>query len=130
MKPTRILSFSQRQELFSGSSCVKYVVYDDRNNNRYDWVARVIYWELCKSLKFCHAAKWYIHWPESVLENETYKILRDFEIQKDHPIPSSKLDLVLISKKKKSLSSSGICCSIGPQNENERKWKDWQILES
>ena len=28
---------------------------------RYDWVGKVIYWELCKRLKFNHNNKWYIH---------------------------------------------------------------------
>ena len=31
----------------------------------------MILWELWKSLKFDHAAKWYIHKPESAVENET-----------------------------------------------------------
>ena len=40
--------------------------------------------------------------PESVLENETHKILWDFEITTDHPIPARTPDLVLINKKKKT----------------------------
>ena len=47
---------------------------------RNDWVAKVIHWELCKKLKFDHKSKWYMHNPESVLKNETYKLLCDFEI--------------------------------------------------
>ena len=43
---------------------------------RYTWVAKVINWELCKKFKFDHE-----HNPESLLENETPKILQDFEIQ-------------------------------------------------
>ena len=35
---------------------------------------------------------------ESDLENETNKILSDFEIQTDCPIPAKKLDIVLIRK--------------------------------
>ena len=30
--------------------------------------------------------KWYMLNPESILENESHKILWDFEIQTDHPI--------------------------------------------
>ena len=40
--------------------------------------------------------------PESVQENETQKILRDFEIQMDHFIQFRKPDLVLINKKKRT----------------------------
>ena len=53
---------------------------------RHDWVGKVIYWKLCKRLKFDHADKLYMHKRESVLENEMHKILCDFEIQMDHPI--------------------------------------------
>ena len=41
-----------------------------------------------------------MHKIESVLENETHKILRDFEIQMDHLIPARSLDLEIILKKK------------------------------
>ena len=36
---------------------------------------------------------------ESVTENETHKILRDFEIQTDHQIPARRPNLMLINKK-------------------------------
>ena len=39
--------------------------------------------------------------PESVMGNETHKILCDFEMQTDHRIPARKPDLILIIKKKK-----------------------------
>ena len=45
-----------------------------------DWVRKVIYKELCKRLKFDETTKWYMDKLESVLEMETCKILRDFEI--------------------------------------------------
>ena len=73
----------------------------------HDWVGKVIQWELCKRPKFDQTTKWYIHKPESVLENGTHKILWDFEIQTDHLIPARKADLELIKKKKGILPSSG-----------------------
>ena len=42
---------------------------------RNDGEGKTIHWELCKRLKFDHTNKWYLHKPESVLENETHKIL-------------------------------------------------------
>ena len=36
--------------------------------------------------EFDHTNKWYMHNPESVLENKTHKILLDFEIQTDYQI--------------------------------------------
>ena len=65
------------------SECNKLAQKEDKN--RYDRVRKVIYWELCKGLKF--ADKWYMHKPESVPENETHTIQWDFEIQTNHPIP-------------------------------------------
>ena len=80
--------------------------------SRHDWVRKVIHWELCKKLKCGHSDKWYVYKPESILENETYEILWDFEIQMISKY--RRLDLVLINKKKL----------------NKRKQKDWQIPRS
>ena len=44
-----------------------------------------------------------MHKPESVLENETHKILWDFEIKTDHLIPARRPDLVLINRKEREL---------------------------
>ena len=70
--------------------------------NKLDWVGKVIYWVLCKRLKFDHTNKWYMDKPESVEENETHKILWDFEIQREPWIPGGRPDQVLINKKKKN----------------------------
>ena len=68
--------------------------------NRHNEVRKTIHWKLCKRLKFDHTAKWYMHKPESVLENEIHKILWDFKIQTDHSILARGPDLVLINKKR------------------------------
>ena len=51
---------------------------------RHNWVGKEIHWELCKKLKFDHTNTWYMHNPESILEDEMLKVLWDSEIQKDH----------------------------------------------
>ena len=38
-------------------------------------VGKVIHWELCKKFKFDRTKKWDMYNPESVLENETNKLL-------------------------------------------------------
>ena len=38
---------------------------------RQDWVGKVIVWEMCKKFKFDLTNTWYMHNPESVLENDT-----------------------------------------------------------
>ena len=44
---------------------------------------------------------WYMHNPVAVLENDSHKILWDFNIQTDHLIPARRPDLIIINKKKK-----------------------------
>ena len=51
---------------------------------RYNWVGKVINWEICKKLKVDHPNKRYMHNPASVLENDTHKFLWDLDIQTDH----------------------------------------------
>ena len=55
---------------------------------RHDWIGKMIHWEMCKKFKFDHTNKWYMHSPAAVLENNTHKLLCDFDIQTDHLIPA------------------------------------------
>ncbi len=61
----------------------------------------MIHWEMCKKFKFDHTNKWYKHNPASVLENDTHKLLWDFDIQTDHRISARRPDLIIINKKKR-----------------------------
>ena len=75
----------------------------------HNWAWKVIRWELCKKLKLYHINKWYMHNPESILDNEMHKLLWNFENQTDHLISSRRPDLVIINnKKKENLSNSKI----------------------
>ena len=47
-----------------------------------------------------------MHNPEFVQENETHKILWDFEIQTNHLISARRQHLVIVKKKKKNLLNS------------------------
>ena len=67
---------------------------------RHDWVGKVIHWEMCRKFKFDHTNKWYMHNPAPVLENDTHKLLWDFNIQTDHLISARRSDLIMIKKKK------------------------------
>ena len=76
---------------------------------RHDWVGKVIQWEMCKKLKFDHANKWYMRNPTPVLENDTDKLLWDFNIQTDHLISARRPDLIIINKKKKKKENQQNC---------------------
>ena len=76
-----------------------------------------------------------MHKPESVLENETQKVLCDFKIQTDQLIPARRPDLRIINKKKrkkekrkKNVLNSRLCRPSGQQSKIERKRKESQVL--
>ena len=46
--------------------------------------------------------KWYVHHPESVVQNGMHKLLWDFEIQTDYLILARWPDLVTANKKKRT----------------------------
>ena len=56
-----------------------------------------------KRQKFEIADKWYMHKPESVLENEMHEILWDFEILTYYPLPTKRPAQVLINKERTCL---------------------------
>ena len=53
---------------------------------RHDNLGKIVHWKLARKCNFEAGDKWYEHEPQSVLENEDYKILWDFSIQTDHVI--------------------------------------------
>ena len=70
---------------------------------RHDWVGKVIHWEICKKFKFDHTNKWYMQNPASILENDTHKLLQDFDIQTDHLISARRPDLLIINNKRNKI---------------------------
>ena len=81
------------------SECSKFAQKEYKT--RHDWVDKVIPRKLCEKFSFDHTNKWYMHNPASVLENDTHKLLRDFDIQTDHLISVRRTDLVIINKNNK-----------------------------
>ena len=90
---------------------------------RNDGVGKVIHWELYKKFKCDHTNKWYMLNPESVQENETHKLIWDFDILMDHLISTRRSDLVMINKKE-NLQNCGLCCPGRSQSKIERKRKE------
>ena len=71
----------------------------------FDWVGKVIHWELCKKFKFDHTNKWYMHNLVTVLENDTHKLLWDLDIHTDHLISARRLDLIVINNRKREFAN-------------------------
>ena len=59
--------------------------------------------------KFDHTNKWYMHNPAPILENNTHKLLWDFNIHTDHLISARPPDLIIFDKKKKKKKEKKTC---------------------
>ena len=60
-----------------------------------------------------------MHNPVPVLENDTHKLLWDFNIQTNHLIPYNNQQ-----KKKKNLQNCRLWCPGRSQNKSEGMWKE------
>ena len=67
---------------------------------RHDWVGKVIHWEMCQKYKFNNTKKMYMHNPAPVLENDTHKLIWDFDIHTYHRTTARRPGLIIINKKK------------------------------
>ena len=65
-------------------------------------LGKTVYWKPARKYNTEVVDKWYEHEPESVLENEDYKILWDFSIQTDHVIEARRPDLAVVDKKSRT----------------------------
>ena len=82
---------------------------------RHDWVGKVIHWEMCKKFKFDHTNKRYMHNLAPVQENDSHKLLSDFDIQTDPLISAWRADLIIINKKKKKRKSAKLSILLSRQ---------------
>ena len=69
---------------------------------RHDNLGKIAHWKVARKCNFEAGDKWHEQEPESVLENEDYKILQDFSIQTDHVIEVQRPNLVVVDKKDRS----------------------------
>ena len=79
------------------SSCSKLAQKEYKR--RHDNLGKIVHWKLVRKCNFEAGDKWYEQEPESVFENEGYKVLWDFSIQTDHVIEAWRPDLVLVDKR-------------------------------
>ena len=103
-----------------GSGCSKLAQKEYKR--RHDNLGKIVHWKLARKCNFEAGDKWYEHEPESVLENEDYKILWDFSIQTDHIIEARRPDLVVIDKKERICKKIGF--AVPGDSSIEEKEKD------
>ena len=92
---------------------------------RHDNLGKMVHWKLARKCNFEAGDKWYEHEPESVLENEDYKILWDFSIQTDHVIEIWRPDLVVVDKEERGCKK--IDFEVPGERRIEEKEKDRKI---
>ena len=78
----------------SGCPKLAQTVYLERHNA----VASTIYWSLTKELNFERADHWWEHKPESVLENDVYKLYMTLISYADKKITVRRPDIVIVNK--------------------------------
>ena len=66
-----------------------------------------------------------MHNSEPVQENDTHKLLWDFDIHTDYLISARRPDLIIINKIKENLQNFGLCCPSDQRIKlKEREKKD------
>ena len=103
--------------IVSGCSKLAQKEYKRRHDN----LEKIVHWKLARKCSFEAGDKWYEHEPESVLENEDYKILWDFSIQTDHVIEARRPDLVVVDKKERSCKIIGFAIPGDSRMRRRRK---------
>ena len=78
------------------AECKKLAQRDYKN--RHDNIAKIIHLELCERYDLAQEVQWYNHQQESVIENESVRILWDFNIQTDHYIEHRRPDILVFEK--------------------------------
>ena len=102
------------------------------NKRRHDSAGKEIHWKLCRRFKVDHMNKGYMHNKESVQENETHKLLWDFEIKTDPQIFARRRDLIIINNKKEKRTCRIVDFEVPADHrvklkENEKKNKYWDL---
>ena len=104
--------------IVSGCSKLAQKEYKRRHDN----LGKIVHWKLGRKCNFEAGDKWYEREPESVLDNEDYKILWDFSIQTDHVVEARRPDLVVVDKKERSCQT--IDFAVPGDSGIEEKEKD------
>ena len=115
------------------SGCSKLAQNDYKR--RHDWVGKATHWDICKHKGFQVTDKWYTHETESVVENDYYKILWDFDVQTDHEISARRPDLIIINKEKKTCQIVDFAIpadnNIIKKEKEKEKYQDlkWEVMK-
>jgi len=116
------------EHIVAGCPLMAQTVYLARHNA----ITSAIHWCLCGSYGFQRSDRWWQHKPEPVLENDSFKILYDFNIFTDTRISARRPDLVLVDKEAKHSFLIDVACVmdrnvVSKENEKVDKYLDLSI---
>ena len=97
---------------------------------RHDCVARALHWDILRQRGFKISDKWYQQQPESVVENEQFKVLWDFTIQTDIEIHARRPDIVIVDKNSNEtiILDIAIPVDVNIRNKEQEKIVKYQDL--
>ena len=97
---------------------------------RHDCVARALHWDILRQRGFKISDKGYQHQPESVVENEQFKVLWDFTIQTDIEIHARRPDIVIVDKNSNEtiVLDIAIPVDVNIRNKEQEKIVKYQDL--
>ena len=97
---------------------------------RHDCVAKALHWDILRQRGFKISDKWYQHQPESVVENEQFKVLWDFTIQTDIEIHARRPDIVIVDKNSNEtiILDIAIPVDVNIRNKEQEKIVRYQDL--
>ena len=99
---------------------------------RHDWMGKTVYWDICRK-KGCNVPeKWYEHKPLlPCTENESFKILWDFNIQTDNISEHRRPGVIIIDKTSKKAQIVDFTVPADHQIEisQKRKIENYQHLK-
>ena len=87
--------------IVSGCPRIAQTLYLKRHNA----VAATVHWGLCEATGFERAEHWWQHQPETALENESFKLLYDFNVLTDKKITARRPDIIVVDKKKQTYNN-------------------------
>ena len=94
-----------RKEGGRGLCSIEYAVRGEENSLGYHMLnseeTLLRGWDLCKRHEIEHQEKWYDHIPDSVVENDSVKLLWDIHIQCDNVIEARRSGIVVLATKER-----------------------------
>jgi len=82
------------EHIVAGCPSIAQTVYLDRHNA----VTSAVHWSLCSLCGFSRSTEWWQHQPQPVLDNDSYKLLYDFNMYTDRRISARRPDIVCVDK--------------------------------